>query len=273
MKVIFVDIDGTLYDHVNKTIPESALVAIKKAREKGHKVFVCTGRALSQSTLFINLNFDGYIFCAGTVVYADKKLLYKKPIELDEVNRLIKFFDENEIKFSLEGDFGTYCSKNSIDHLKKYFCDEDLNEEETMKELNKNGIFSLSYWDNRDQISKMCTYGKQMEDFDAIYEHIKDYNLTISLADEERGLYAVELTLKNHNKSIAAKKVLDYYGLGYEDAIAIGDSDNDFEIIRDCGIGIAMGNAHPKELEIADYITDNIENDGVYNAFKYFDLI
>ena len=66
-----------------------------------------------------------------------------------------------------------------------------------------------------------------MEDFDAIYEHIKDYNLTISLADEERGLYAVELTLKNHNKSIAAKKVLDYYGLGYEDAIAIGDSDND----------------------------------------------
>ena len=34
-----------------------------------------------------------------------------------------------------------------------------------------------------------------------------------------------------------------------------------------------MGNAHPKELEIADYITDNIENDGVYNAFKYFDLI
>ena len=74
MKVIFVDIDGTLYDHFNKVVPESALLAVEKAREKGHKVIICTGRSLCRSRQFINLPFDGYIFGAGTVVYAEKKI-------------------------------------------------------------------------------------------------------------------------------------------------------------------------------------------------------
>ena len=40
-KIIFLDVDGTIIDYDNH-IPESAVVAIRKAREKGHLVYVCT---------------------------------------------------------------------------------------------------------------------------------------------------------------------------------------------------------------------------------------
>ena len=42
-KLIFLDVDGTLVDYHNR-IPESAVKAIRQAREKGHLVYVCTGR-------------------------------------------------------------------------------------------------------------------------------------------------------------------------------------------------------------------------------------
>ncbi len=273
MKVIFVDIDGTLYDHFNKVGPESALLAVEKAREKGHKVIICTGRSLCQSRQFINLPFDGYIFGAGTVVYAEKKLLFKKSFEVEEVYQLIDFFNEHNIQYCIEGDFGAYYNNNAVGHLKKYFCDEDLDMKETIKVLNENGLFDMSYYDERDCICKMCLYGGKPEDFDLLYKNVNDYSLTVSFIDEEKNMRDVELSLKGYNKSTAAKIVLDHYGLGFEDAIAIGDSDNDYEIIRDCGIGIAMGNAHPRELEIADYITDDVDKDGVYKAFEHFNLI
>ena len=112
-----------------------------------------------------------------------------------------------------------------------------------------------------------------MEEYEELYKSLDGYNLTFSQADEKKGMLNLEITMKEYNKSTAAKIVLDHYGLTYEDAVGIGDSDNDFELLRDCGIGIAMGNALPKELEIADYITDTVDNDGIYKAFEHYDLI
>ena len=51
-KVIFIDVDGTLLDYENR-LPESASIAIKKARENGHKVYICTGRSKAEVYDFI----------------------------------------------------------------------------------------------------------------------------------------------------------------------------------------------------------------------------
>ena len=54
---------------------------------------------------------------------------------------------------------------------------------------------------------------------------------------------------------------------------AFGDSMNDLEILQEAGTGIAMGNAVPKLKEGADYVTDRIDENGIYNACKHFRLI
>ena len=46
-KLIFLDVDGTLVDYHNR-IPESAIKAIRQAREKGNLVYVCTGRSKAE---------------------------------------------------------------------------------------------------------------------------------------------------------------------------------------------------------------------------------
>ena len=60
-KIIFLDVDGTIIDYDNH-ISESAVVAIRKAREKGHLVYVCTGRSKAEMPPEIwDIGFDGMI--------------------------------------------------------------------------------------------------------------------------------------------------------------------------------------------------------------------
>ena len=44
---------------------KSALRAIHKARQNGHKVFLCTGRSLAEIVTYLEYDIDGYILAAG----------------------------------------------------------------------------------------------------------------------------------------------------------------------------------------------------------------
>ena len=57
------------------------------------------------------------------------------------------------------------------------------------------------------------------------------------------------------------------------DTIAIGDGLNDVEMIKEAGYGIAMGNSSDVLKASADYVTDDVSNDGLYKAFKHLGII
>lgn len=58
-----------------------------------------------------------------------------------------------------------------------------------------------------------------------------------------------------------------------EDTIAFGDAMSDKEMLMFCHIGVAMGNSKPELKEIADYVTTDVNDDGLWKAFKHFNLI
>ena len=62
-------------------------------------------------------------------------------------------------------------------------------------------------------------------------------------------------------------------GIDMKDTIAIGDGLNDVEMIKAAAYGIAMGNSSEILKENADYVTDDVSNDGLYKAFKYLELV
>ena len=64
-----------------------------------------------------------------------------------------------------------------------------------------------------------------------------------------------------------------YYNIDIKDTVAFGDSMNDKEIIEESGFGIAMGNAIEELKKYADYVTDDITDNGVYNALEKFGYI
>ncbi|MBW5377106.1 Cof-type HAD-IIB family hydrolase, partial [Brachyspira pilosicoli] len=74
-------------------------------------------------------------------------------------------------------------------------------------------------------------------------------------------------------KHIGIDKIIEHYGIKLEETIAFGDGGNDISMIKHAHIGVAMGNANKEVKEIADYITDDVDNNGIYNALKHFNII
>ena len=76
--------------------------------------------------------------------------------------------------------------------------------------------------------------------------------------------------MKDVTKASGLKELCDNLGISFDNVMAFGDGENDIEMLRECGIGIAMANALPKVKEAADAVTLSNEEDGIAQAIlKY----
>ena len=83
----------------------------------------------------------------------------------------------------------------------------------------------------------------------------------------------MDVNMRGIDKSIAARKVMEYYGFTMDEAMAFGDGGNDLPMVRDAAVGVAMGNACDELKAVADYITSSVDEDGVSRALEHFGLI
>jgi hypothetical protein len=273
MKYIFIDIDGTLYSSEIDDIPKSALLAIKLAREKGNKVFLCTGRSLAVSRLFLNLDVDGFTFSAGALVQVEDQRIFEKSFTEESIKFLIDNSNKYEMGICLEGNAGAYYDKKGFEAIVKYFS-SGRSLEEIEKIILANSYFPMDNYHFDDPISKSVIYGSSVEQINRL-SSILPANLkgTIAFEDEEQYNFGLEITNKNINKATGIRHVLNQYpNATFEDVIAIGDSANDIDMVKAAKIGIAMGNAALPLKNSADYITANILDDGIYKAFEHYKL-
>jgi len=82
----------------------------------------------------------------------------------------------------------------------------------------------------------------------------------------------VDIVMPGVSKANAAASVAERLGVRQDETIAIGDGDNDLEILRWAGLGIVMGNGTPRAKAAADWIAPPIEDDGVAVALQRFIL-
>ena len=273
-KYIFLDIDGTLYSPTTNETPESALQAIHKARQNGHKVFLCTGRSLAEIVTYLDYDIDGYILAAGAKVYADRKCIYDSPISKEELQHLKDTMNDMGLGYGLEGNAGAYGNQLGYDFQLKYFSLPDASYEEKVQNAMANCIYPEEAAHEDDEIYKICVYSEDGHEFDQLEEALHDhYILTRVIEDPIKKFYGAEITNKDINKGTGIEKVLEYHHADRSDAIGIGDSGNDIPMLSYCGVSIAMGNGAESVKAIADYVTKDILDDGIYHAFKYFGLI
>ena len=83
----------------------------------------------------------------------------------------------------------------------------------------------------------------------------------------------IDIISKDGGKANGIQKILEFYGMTREEIIAFGDSDNDMDMLEFAGIGVAMGNAEESVKAVADYITTDIDEDGIWNACRHWELI
>ena len=128
--------------------------------------------------------------------------------------------------------------------------------------------FATRYPDVESTIYCNCDY--HIDDLRQILGN--DFVVTLSSFKEPEP-YSGEITLAGVNKATGIADVVNALGISQEDTIGFGDGQNDFDMLRYCNIGVAMGNAADEVKECADIVTDDIKDDGLSNAMKRLGLI
>lgn len=274
MKLIFLDVDGTLCLS-DGTVPESAKTAIQKARKKGNKIYLSTGRSNTEIYSHIwDIGFDGIVGSAGAYVECDGKVIFHQVMGAEDIKKFVEFAREEKANFVLEGNDGIYVNKRTYEYLKTSFGMHNL--------LQVDESAAKEYLDNLKMIGEEIIPG----DINKIIFSHPELTLSVLLGAwgeiftivpcsiPMMGKNSVEISAKNITKATGMQKVLDYINqteaVTNEDVIAIGDGPNDFEMLEYAKVGIAMENAGDMLKRTADDVTDTAANDGIYKAFlKY----
>ena len=84
---------------------------------------------------------------------------------------------------------------------------------------------------------------------------------------------AVDIIPATGGKQNGIHEVLKYYSIDQSETMSFGDGKNDIDMFEYTKISVAMGNADDDVKKASDYVTDDIDEDGLYNALKHFEII
>ena len=277
--VVFIDIDGTLYDAKQNCIPASSLNALAEARKNGHKLFICTGRPFPDvNPEYFHLPIDGFIISCGAHIILNSETIYKNPIPIHTLKELVGFMTEHNIGFSLDGLERNYLFSDAHKVFRRFEC-RNMNVPYTTDEaadllLAQNHMypFDLCSEDDLKQITKISIFTNNTEDLNELFRHLPD-ELHGYIEGTQSVQHFAEITLKENSKSSGIDIILKTLNLPLENTIAIGDGNNDIDMINYVHFGVAMGNSCEELKAHADYITKNIDEDGLAHAFRYLKLI
>lgn len=257
-KVLFFDVDSTLYSHKTNSIPESAIKAIDLARNNGHIIVLATGRSkllTSSLGIFEHIKFDYFVTINGTLVLdSNDNIIFSLPCSKNAINQVLEIVDKHNLNlcFINKDDYYLYKKEDNRCHLGYDPLHIEIPQVKKYKEEN---IYQLNLFCEDEYIKEFI-------------DKTIDY-LSYSKLDN----YGYDVYAKNQTKATGIMHLLNYLHIDIKDTYAFGDGHNDREMIELCNVGIAMGNAIDKVKEVSNYITSDIDDDGIYNAMKHFNLI
>lgn len=257
IKVVFLDIDGTLVSFNTHAVPQSTIEAIRLLRKKGIKLVVATGRALRDINNLGDLEFDGYITANGAYCVTDKnEVLFKNLISKDNLQRLIDIQKDEHFPCIFTTDRGNYA--NYIDDTVRdmyKIVDMVIPEVKPMEEVVEYDVFQI----------------------DAFISESEEKRLLANVLTECEGSRwhpsFVDINVKGNTKAVGVEAFIRHLNIDISQTMAFGDGGNDVSMLQTVQVGIAMGNADSKIKTIADYTTSSVDEDGIINALKYFSII
>lgn len=259
IKAIFFDIDGTLLSFKTHQVPDSTQQAFQLLKEKDIKVFVSTGRSFNQLGHIRYLDFDGFItFNGGYCVTKDEQVIYKNNIIQEDIRSLLDYAKHHpELTFSFMSDKEISLNQVTPEVLKMY------------QQVNVNTPPIRNYENNFDlesvmQINVFINPEQEAEFMENVMPN--------SVASRWTPIFA-DVNPMGQSKKVGIDVFLEHFGIALSETMSFGDGGNDITMLAHTQIGIAMGNANPEVKEIADYITDDVDSNGIWNALKYFEVI
>lgn len=261
-KIIFFDIDGTLYKF-QTGIPDDTVKSIRKLKEKGHIPVICTGRTKAMiSGEFLTPGFDYIIGGAGTYIEMEGREEFCLELKREQVEDLLSGCIKYGFSPVLEGK----------KHL--YVQYEDNQRDEIGNKLiknyrNKKEFGCVDIRKAKDiKISKASSVFMPSSDIEGIRREYEDRYTIVN----HRNLL-LEMIPKGYSKATGIEYLIQKLDIPWENTYAFGDSFNDLEMLQYVKYGICMGNGDKELFQYTHYRTDDFDQGGITNALLKFGLI
>ena len=275
-KIILCDVDGTLTDYEND-IPRSAVEAIHRAQANGHKFYACTGRSEAEMPPeILAIGLDGMVGGNGCFIKSGDTVVFHQLIPADVERRMVDWLTERGLCFYLESNNGLFASPtfatDAVDACKGYTAGKGR-EFTSVAGLFHGMVFDLPMEElYRDDVNK-CSFvlGSYQDHLDsaAAFPELKAGTWG---GAGEKALFG-DLGVQDITKAFAVNKLCEFLGASPEDCIAFGDAKVDIPMFEACGHSCCMGSGGIEAKEAAEYVTTDVDDDGLYNAFLHFGLI
>lgn len=262
IKIAFFDIDGTLTNN-KKEVLKSTIDTLNKANEIGIKLVLCSGRSneylLKYASLFNNIDY--LISSNGARIYDIKndKNIFVNTLTKEDIVDIYNFTNKNKLCLTITSDILAYINNytqitNEDIYMRRIININDI--------LDKNLYQLIVVNNNIDNMINLENYLKNKSNLKLI-----NYSLSY-LKKEISNYYFFDIVSIDVNKGTAINKLLEYTKINKDESICFGDSVNDLDMFKSCGISVAMGNAIDELKKESDFITDSNEFNGISKFFE-----
>lgn len=276
IQLLALDVDGTLFNTDGK-VTKASIEAIKKAQEKGVQVVLASGRdyeALPWNQLK-EVPIDYVITSNGSAVYRtkDRKCLKEECLDKEKMIPLFEFILSKKVYLSVFIDGRNYTPTQCfpyVEHmpLPEYVKGLLSNKGNRMEDI-------IGYLKEHDAKIQKATLNFQYldgeyfnrEEVKERLEACPDINLV------DGGFSNLEFTKTGVSKATGLCMITEYLDIPVESVLAVGDSENDVEMLQTAGCGVAMGNALDHVKAVADDITLTNDQEGVAAVIEKYILV
>ena len=266
-KLLALDMDGTVLNSDKKITPRTKL-AIDNLMKRGVAVVVSTGRNLAELTDYrddFRAMHYGIVISGGMIYdFFNDKPVKVHAVDEETIYKLIDFGLEERAMIHLHTVSRSVAREEDIQNMAAFgmgiyqgmfdrICDRFDDPKEYIRT-------------HPGEVIKVNLYHRDKASRDRNFNRIEPLNLSISYAEA----FNLEMSPANITKASGLVELCDYLRIDLSESVAIGDADNDKEILQTAGLSVAMGNASDEIKRLADFVTLDNDNDGVAFAIEKF---
>ena len=262
IKLLIMDLDDTLVSETSG-ITQKIINTVNKVREKGIKVSIATGRMHSSAFPFAEklsitepiISYNGalvkYLNAEEPIVHWP--VSYENAMEVLEFAKnsknIVQYYSQDEYYIPnhnvLSDTYGRLTGRRAV-------------------ETNSDLMDSLNF-----EPTKLLILADNSTEGESVYEAAKERFKGILNITRSSDTY-VEFNNIKASKGAACKTLAQKYGYTLDNIMSIGNGGNDVDMLKKCGIGVAVGNAVQKAKDAADYICPPQSDDGAIEAIERF---
>ncbi len=253
MRIAFFDIDGTLA--TGTVVPQGAAEALRRMRANGDLVFICTGRARA----YVEANFgdyaDGFVCSNGRMAFMGERTLVDAQLTAEQVTQFTSALDAVGAGYAFFGERDAWYGG-----------------EEKYRPVAE-PVLKLGHLPRIEDPAAIHAYNFDIYFDDAEHRARATEALGDACLVNPHGPHpSADVTVIGADKGDAVRGVAAALGVATWDTYAFGDGINDLSMIVAAGHGIAMGNAVDELKEAAEFVTADIDEDGVALGLAHFGL-